>query len=891
VFEGFSEFINLLQDVVKRPRRGETPPKQPGADRRWGLPVLCLVRGEDAHDVLREIRVYLKNSRPTPIPHALHEFAADREAETAAAPETPGEPVASADLDHVAAALFELAKPLSSGGHRKNGRIRFRRFELARWLMKLRLDADKIDPAEELAGRIRQFERDRRKRTPPADSVQQALTGAIPWWARIVLWVVPPLWFGLRLRVGVKYRWFLRQSFLAPHDPGTFLGFAQRLTGWLGDEPGRKTDGESAEELLGLLVNAFLEDVRRAYRRRLRPRGARRTAYPVILLDRITRRNGGYPLLETVSRVRDETGLFDPLLFISASRRVPPDAFPSGATPRAVWEMGQSRAAYAQWRDQFWRASRAREDAAWYLPIQCKVAAGQGPAVHPPIETLELLPAPLWSRAAVLPTAFVLIVALVAAGLVWLGQINEAQAREWREQHCDLDMTDPRAAYLVTIDDECIGVSAEAIFDEPAELLEVQQVIAKQNAKAERLRREEPTRQFVSVAYVSEMSTSGAILPSEVERLQGVAARQHRQLGGNVADPLVRILFVNAGNEMRHGREAAGMLAKLMAEDPTIIGAVGLAVSSRATVETIKALGAAGIPMIAAPLTADNLQHESPLYYQVSPQNRREAQIAAKYARHQLGTTGPVTIVSSGDPEDLYDATLTAGARAEFGREGFVVRQQIYTPSPDLGTPDRPNPREVGQGLCGTDGLVFYTGRPADFAQLLDGINGTCNSSPPAILAGDDVSRYVADARSRERFPQIPYGYLALALGGQNCYSGGDLNDTLRELFPARCSRTRDSFLTDDAPTAYDALTAIVAAVNKLRGTAITPGAVWHMITQLTGGSRIDGASGVIDFGGDGSQIPLNKFLAVMHVEGGGAPQVQATCGEFRGQRPAEWCP
>ncbi|GAB3451537.1 ABC transporter substrate-binding protein [Actinophytocola sediminis] len=888
MFEGFSDFIDLLQDVVKRPRRGETPPKKAGADRRWGLPLLCVVRDEDAHEVLREIRAYLKNARPTPIPHALHEFAADQKAESAAAPETPGGPVVTADLDQVAAALFELARQLAPGGQ-QNGRIRFRRFELARWLMKLRLDTDEIDPGAELAERIRQFERDRRKRIPPSDSAQQALTGAIPWWARIVLWLVPPLWFGLRLRAAAKYRWFLRQSFLAPQDPGTFLGFAQRLTGWLGDDPGRKTSGESTEELLGLLVNAFLEDVRRAHRRRLRPRGARRTAYPVILLDRITRRNGGYRLLETVSRVRDETGLFDPLLFISASRRVPPDAFTPGATPREVWEMGQSRAAYGQWRDQFWRASRAREDAAWYLPIHCRAAAGQGPAVPPPIDTLELNQTPLWSRRAVSPTAFVLLVALVAAGVVALGRMNDARALAWSEQHCGLAQTDPRAAYLITIDDECIGVSAEPIFNDSPELLAVQRVIADQNVQAERLRQD--GRQFVSVAYVSEMSTSGAILPSEVERLQGFAARQRRQLDGNIADPLVRILFVNAGNEMRHGPVAADMLAKLMLVDRTIVSAVGLAVSSRQTVETIKALGAAGIPMMAAPLTADNIQRESLLYHQVSPQNRREAQMAAKYARHQLDFSGPVTVVTAGDPDDLYDQTLADGVRAEFRKEGFVVRDQLYTPNPGLGTPDRPSPREVGQELCRSAGLVFYTGRPASFEELLDGINGTCNSSPPPILAGDDVSRYVADADSRERFPQVPFDYLALALGGQNCYSGGDLNDTLRELFPERCSETRDSFLTDDAPTAYDALTAIVAAVNKLRGTAVTPGAVWHMITQLTGTSRIDGASGIIDFGRDGSQIPLNKFLAIMRIEGGGAPKLQATCGEFQGQTQAEWCP
>lgn len=888
MYEGFDEFVKLLQELVRRPRRGETPQQQRGANRRWGLPLLCLVRSEDAADLLRDLRVYLKNSRPTPIPHALYEFEPDAAAESAAAPETPREPVTYADLENVAGALLEIAKQLLAGPHKQNGRIGFRRFEMVRWLMRQRLDPEQMSHDAELSRLIEGFEAGRKRRIPPPESLQQEL----PWYARLTMWLLPPLWFRLRLRTGARYRWFLRQPFLAPNDPGTFLGFAQRITGWLGDRPGRKTDGESAEELLGLLVNAFLEDVRTSYRRH-RPRGARRVAYPVVMIDRITRRNGGYRLLETVNRVRNETGLFDPVLFVSASRKVPPDAYPPGSTPRNLWEMSRSRAAYRSWRDDFRRASRERQDAAWYLPIRATITEGGDPAVAPSADTLELLPPPLWSRAAVVPTAAVLAVALVAGGLVWLDWLREESERAWQDRHCGLERTAPFADYLLTVDGECIGVSAEPVpvFEAPAELRQVQNVITSQNAEAERLRDKNPRRRFISVAYVSEISASAGIQPAEVERLQGIAARQRRQLDGNVADPLVRIVFVNAGKEMRHGPRAAAMLAKLAAEDRTVVGVVGLAVSSRATAETIKAIGAAGLPMVASSLTADGIERESPLYYQIAPQNRREAQVAVRYAREQLGVTGPVTVVTSSDENDLYASTLAEDARDEFTRAGFTVRQRVYTPTPDVATPDEPEPREVGQKLCGAGGLVFYAGRPADFEQMLDGINGVCKSAPPRILAGDDVSRYVANKDRRERFPQIPFDYFALAPGGQNCYSGGELSNTLRVLFPDRCARTRDSFLADDGSTAYDALTVVVAAVNQLRGTVVSPGAVWHMISGLTGSKRVDGTSGVIDFGRDGAQVPLDKFLAVMRVDGLGAPTVQGTCGAIRGSDPATWCP
>ena len=53
----------------------------------------------------------------------------------------------------------------------------------------------------------------------------------------------------------------MRQQYLAPRQSVTFLGFAERLTaGW--------RDGEQPAQVDKLLLHAFLEDLRQAYRRR-----------------------------------------------------------------------------------------------------------------------------------------------------------------------------------------------------------------------------------------------------------------------------------------------------------------------------------------------------------------------------------------------------------------------------------------------------------------------------------------------------------------------------------------------------------------------------------------------------------------------------------------------
>ncbi|MDT8911616.1 hypothetical protein [Amycolatopsis sp. PS_44_ISF1] len=110
-----------------------------------------------------------------------------------------------------------------------------------------------------------------------------------------------------------RYRWFLRQPHLAPEMPGRLARFALRLT-----------DGEwqrESPEFVGrLLVNAFLEDLRRSYR--LRPAQfwrRRRMTYPVFLLDHASTVNGGHRLLKPINDVCNQTGMFDPLLVVATS--------------------------------------------------------------------------------------------------------------------------------------------------------------------------------------------------------------------------------------------------------------------------------------------------------------------------------------------------------------------------------------------------------------------------------------------------------------------------------------------------------------------------------------------------------------------------------------------
>ena len=315
--------IDLVLDLVNEPKLIGRPTRHWTGAGGNGLPLACLI-DDDASDVLDRVRRFFRN---TAMPSAFVELADISTAK-------PG-----TDLDQVAGLLLALARQLSLDRREKSSRIRFPRFELTYWLMTARLGREHVAYDADVINHVREL---------------------TPGWR----WLPRPL-LKWRLRSGATYRWFLQQPFLAPRHSRTFLEFARRLAGRLGDEPGRETDGELAEALLELLVNAFLEDARQAYRR---PRATGRLTYPIVLLDRVGRANGGYRLLEALNRVRNETGLFDPLMVISASQEMlRTHSELHGTSDEDLPHLLNVHHAYTRWHRTI-RHDRAHMS--WFLPLR-----------------------------------------------------------------------------------------------------------------------------------------------------------------------------------------------------------------------------------------------------------------------------------------------------------------------------------------------------------------------------------------------------------------------------------------------------------------------------------------------------------------------------------------
>jgi hypothetical protein len=711
---------------------------------------------------------------------------------------------------------------------------------------------------------------------------------------------------------GRRYRWFLRQPNLAPALYRSFFGLAERLTDgqWQTEDP---------DQVLRLLVNAFLEDLREAFRGTGWTRRYR-TTVPVVLLDGITAANGGFALLRTISAVRNDTGRYDPLLLVATSSEVPPlapDAQPVTRTSRRA----ATGSVLERWRNRLPQERRRRDIVAWL--IIGRISEAPDDETGPPFERQSRHPVRT-RRAALAMATTVLLGASVAYG--GFGLLHS-------QRTCGDGFTwlgvGPTASDVRRIGDVCVGVtdgSNALVLPDGAVFDQVRTTILAQNQEALRLHGLQPDRPLVTLVFLGSLTAPPGAPPdaltAEREQLAGTAVVQAVQLtkAALADEPLVRVLIANAGPGMQHGPLVAEQLGRMAAADPSIVATVGLSESRAATAATIEALAVVGLPTVSATLSADRMVEVSPLYFQIAPQNRREAEVAAAYVNNLL-TTGqmpagrPLTrsarIYVSDDPADVYSSNLADDLRTSFSERGFRVETEAFRPAD--APPDRRSPDAVvaGRGACDFAGVVLYAARGLpDFQAFAAAAAERCRDNPPFIVGGDDVTRYVADRVSRTGTPPtIPFKYLSFAmsplLGGEMPPTATDFYARLGTLFAPpgetaeQAAIRRARSLNGHAALNYDAASTAVLAVRHLarNDVPITGQTLWPALMSVTDAAgaqrRYLGATGTIDFGGSvDRRVPVDKPITVVDFDGE-VPSAADTivCAGRDDSRTQAWCP
>lgn len=946
--EGFGKLIETVGELYRRPRRRcryeDTPPilgcvlasaspagsnqQEPGSQPAAEV-VEAIAARLESRDGKQQVPYVKKVLEPDEV---------QSEADTA---------LAKLDADHVRELQKVLRDLVNKLAVSNGGSYRFPRFWLACWLM----EQDLADENVKTSGRLLRDRLYLRSITRASHGGTKAgdVTSDLPVWIRLFWVVLLPLYFWARHSgkvpgIGRTYRWFLKQTDVAPGNDN-FFELALRLTKpqWTGEKP---------EQVARLLVNAFLEDLRDDFR------GAGwihryHSTFPIVLLGQISRRNGGYTLLRMVAEVRNDLRIFDPLLLITSGNRVPPLAEPQEDQSSAEGKKSLLEA----WRNRMEDQSRQREVKAWLIAVtigtpaeQPEETAGdrpnpvrQGPLrlrfqrnkaaaksttdaaakapVTPPTQAsktrpkyLERVPRSWWrTRRGGALIAFV-VLGLIGGGYAGFGYADN-------HRHCGDGFTwlglEPATTSVTRIDGTCIGVTdgSNALLLPSHSFDEVRTTILAQNQRGLEVSKAQPYRPMITLVFMSsaaEQGSSASVMTAEREQLAGMAVAQAVQLAKppQAYEPLLRVLIANAGPQLKHGERVARQLGRMAAADPSIVAVVGMVESRQSTATTIRALASAGLPTVAATLTADTMVDVSKLYFQVSPQNAREAKVAAAGVARLLATgkdpfghplARKARIYKSDDPADTYSQNLAADLSTSFKARGIPVEISSFTPggrqptTMDAGT--------AGRAACDAGGVVLYAARGlVDFQAFVGGIADRCPRKPPYVLAGDDVTKYVADRVVSGANKSVPFQYLSLALAPELSRDAPpeakDFYAQLNDLFPYE-KTGRGRTLDGHAALNYDAAYTVILAVSYLRRdrVAINGGTVWSALQSVTDAGNTQrayqGVTGMIDFGGTiGRRVPINKPITIVTFRNGQPdPSANLHCGAPGDPRTQPWCP
>ncbi|ONI86600.1 hypothetical protein ALI22I_23420 [Saccharothrix sp. ALI-22-I] len=788
-FQGLHALLDVIRDLVDRPRWSWRRPKEGEYRGDRPLPILSLV-GTAPGDVSRSLATRLNQPERDKVAHVI----------VNAADPSPGAAGALLPLLDVVHQLLEWDNKGAGG------RLRFQHYRLASWLTRQTIEpVDGRDARAASLAMLRTWYKKDRPRAMTGDDGD----GGLPWWARLLVAVGGPLAFWLWTHrwpiVGQVPRWFMRQPFMVPLHSTTFVGFAERLT------IGRRGT-EDPEQIKKVLVHAFLRDLRLAYRPRgLRPRRWRRTAYVVLVLDDVT--DAGWELLRLVNDVRNEKGDLDPLLVVARS-----DAPPSWQSPHRMPPVRDVQSVVDRWYRMLPTLRQRQEGDARFvfarLPDPSDEPSDADREAWPKIRSLPPRK-PAWlARKGVALTATTLLIAvpLLSAG-GWM--VNRWAA------NC---LPSPSSGAVARWDDtlgQCVGYSdnSDLVFGRDPRLRLAQLAVFDQNTVARDLHEANPERPLVSIVYFSGLTHPEADPGTDhsvAEELEGLLIRQQQHNRKEQTEPLLRVIVANGGSAMKAAPEIVrDLLAPLLRDDPTVLGVIGMDRTVPETETAIAMLGHLGTAVVTMVLTGERLGEVSPLYFQLPPGNRVQARMVEEYAHR---TSRQITVYHP-PADDAYIRTLV---------DEMVAAVEAREPDVEARRPVRweRSPDEVDV-RCGRGEIAFYAGREDQFAAFLNRVVSLCGrDDSPTVVGDDSVIRFVAEQRSRDQYELngLPVSWVDMGgwvvAAGRSCRDeGSPATNQNKQPLVAFCDGYNGLYQVSDSKSP--------AANDYARELAKTPGPPW----------------------------------------------------------------
>jgi hypothetical protein len=439
LFEGAPALLAQLDNLVLRPRRWW---------RETLLPIIYLVRESTARNPLDSLADRLRQARGV-----LH----SRINGQVVPPADKGQPSEKSIRQLLDGVVADLSQ--RSGRGRP---LRFPHYSLAVWLASLIMNHTTPHQPDKAGRRVDKalqgFMEERFRLQNITTKAEISVIDEIPRWVRIPVLLLPPL--GIRL-MRIFWRppqWAAKSRISSAHSAGSFRGLARKF---MEQGSGEHQHDIQQDEIDRLLVDAFMEDLRRGYRRNtLFLFGRRRTTYPVLLIDKIGPTVPGLRLLELISDSRTdylrkntagpgrqprERAYFHPLLIIAQGDSSALDGI--GLSNYLPEDYDSYSVTDIKFYYREWYRALADSDRTWFIPL--RVPIGRPPQR---IRT-ELTDIPL-------PAAPQPVMTFVAAALLVAATSFTTYSTYYT--HCGAWYWEPQLQrqFLTTDRDQCVGLGS-----------------------------------------------------------------------------------------------------------------------------------------------------------------------------------------------------------------------------------------------------------------------------------------------------------------------------------------------------------------------------------------------------------------------------------------------
>jgi hypothetical protein len=714
-----------------------------------------------------------------------------------------------------------------------------------------------------------------------------------------------------RAGVGTRYRWFATSSFFAVLGGH---GFEDRLRRVL-DRPAW---AETAEFRLQMKTLAFLEDLRAAHRK-LSPtlRGLKRPVPPVVFLKGVTAANGGVELLSAMSDIRSRRSELHPLLVVASAAhedRAALDDLAAAPPPGSLQDL------YTAWEASLGTTQAPSQQVAGPWLLRLPIAAGSSDPLPP--ERLAPRRRPrwtwLWSWWSLLT-----VVAVTAVGGSYLhARLSSA--------HCSVRFpfsanVDTRLREDLAGSRECVGVSTSGVrFERGREsmsldgdrrtpsarhtggsltLADLQRLIDAEDTSVVR-----GPAPYVTVLYVGMLTSAEGQEQTAVSSIRELAgaylaqlANNHTDQPGEVGMPLkVRLLAVNAGQNMAFSGLVADRVLAIARRDPTVVGVVGMGRNTSTSQAAIRRLNDAGLAIVDPVNSSDQLPMLAH-YYGLAATDHDEAVAASRALGHRVDRA--LIVSRSPGPAREYSSELAADAQQ-------VLRPARPDPLIYDGTDDIAGKVKTAcESATAPYRLVYFAGRAEDLPGLISGLSsGGCADRPLTLLGGDEMARAsFGSGRHQIMLPRTLTVYYTTFNHLPNLVAGG--RDRTNAFFIlARNVLGAGAPLLADGQMAltYDCTSALAQAAQKAFNTlgltvrdrdrtagssVVTSGSVLLELPLLRAN---EGATGTIDFTHDQHTLygSGHRGLTLVKVTmSGGRPAYRPICGRMNGDVPVRGLP